>query len=379
MNLIILQFLALLSIVSTVFFYFKSKRHAVLHENLLREHSSTTKTCQELENRIKFIINAFSSPALIINNKGVISFANEETKKLLSFTEIEGRIYLEFFKEPEFINGVQSFHRDIRPVEKEVVLNGRTFRTFFHPIGETGDIFISFNDVTAERELIHIKQELVTNMSHELKTPLTAIKGYVETLQEEIPPQLRNHFDVVRKHTDRLINILNDILSLSKFEEIQKVEFEPVNIKEIIEETVKMFAARIKDKNLSIAINIDKESLSIEGNRSKIEELFINIIDNAIRYTDKGSITIKSFRDKNSVIIEIKDTGIGIPERHLARIFERFYVVDKSRSKETGGTGLGLSIVKHIVRLHRGDINIKSRVGTGTEVLISLPLAQTAT
>ncbi|MCM8762425.1 MAG: ATP-binding protein [Candidatus Omnitrophica bacterium] len=373
MNEIIMVLVITVTFFLAVFFYLKTKQLINLSEDISRKYGSLSEYNKELKNRIEYIMNSFSSPALIIDRNGIISFANPEMKKLTGSSEMEKHNYLEFFKEPEFINAVQTVHKDSRPIEKEFSLNGHNFLAFFYPLGEEGDIFVSCRDITSEKELTRIKQELVTNMSHELKTPLTAIKGYVETLQEEIPPELKDYLAIIKKHTDRLINIVNDILSLSEIEETKKIELVPINIKEVVEEAVKMFTGKITDKNLSLKIDMD-DDLVISGDKFRIEEMFINLIDNAVRYTDKGGIVIKGFKEKNNVVISIKDTGIGIPERSIPRIFERFYVVDRSRSKETGGTGLGLSIVKHIVMLHKGNIDVKSHIGIGTEVLITLPL-----
>ena len=371
----ILLLLLAAAVLLAVSFYLRAKRLTVSSENLSIQYTSLSKTGEALKIRMEQIMNAFPSPVLLMDRDGIISFANAEAKKLAGASEIEGNSYLKFFKETDFINSVQGVHRNALPLEREVLLSGRTFLTRFCPVGGAGDVLISARDVTAEKELERIKQELVTNMSHELKTPLTAIKGYVETLYDEIPPEPQKHLDIISKHTDRLINIVNDILSLSGLEEARNIEFRPVDIKEIAAGVLKMFAGKIKNRNLSLEVDMDEENRYVSGDRFKIEEMFINLVDNAVRYTDKGGIAVRSFQKDNTLIVSIKDTGIGIPERDLPRIFERFYVVDKSRSKETGGTGLGLSIVKHIVMLHKGDIDIKSSPSAGTEVLLTLPLA----
>ncbi|MBN1445267.1 MAG: PAS domain-containing protein [Candidatus Omnitrophica bacterium] len=376
MSQIILLLLLTAAVLIAISFHLRVRRLIRSSENLSIRYTSLSETGEALKIRMEQIMNSFPSPVLLIDRDGIISFANAEAKKLAGAGEIEGNNYLKFFKEPDFINSVQEVHKNALPFEREVSLSGRTFLTRFCPLGEEGDVLISGRDVTAEKELERIKQELVTNMSHELKTPLTAIKGYVETLYDEIPTEPQRHLDIIRKHTDRLINIVNDILSLSGLEEIKKIEIRLVDIKEIVDGVLKMFAGKIKDKNLTLEVAMDEENRYVRGDRFKIEEMFINLVDNALRYTDKGSIAIKSHRKDSSLIISIKDTGIGIPERDLPRIFERFYVVDKSRSKETGGTGLGLSIVKHIVMLHKGEIDIKSSLSAGTEVLLTLPLSE---
>jgi two-component system, OmpR family, phosphate regulon sensor histidine kinase PhoR len=373
MNIILLIAVAV-SVLLVIFFYLRVKRLKNLLDKLSMQDVALSKAIEEIKKKTEGIMDSFSSPVLIIDKAGLISFANKETKKLLGTQNIEGNNYIKFFREAEFIDAIKGVHKDRLIVEKEIFLNSQTFLSSFSPSGSSGDIFVSLRDITGEKELERIKRELVTNMSHELKTPLTAIKGYVETLYEEMPDGQKTYIDIIRKHTDRLINIVNDILSLSELEEAKNIEFERIDIKEVLTDVLKMFDGKIRSKNLTVRTDIDEENRHIAGDRFKLEQLFINLIDNAVRYTDKGSISIRSFRNGDLLATSIKDTGIGIPGKSLPRLFERFYVVDRSRSRETGGTGLGLSIVKHIAMLHKGTIDIKSSSGSGTEVIISLPL-----
>jgi len=373
MNIILLIAVAV-SVLLVIFFYLRVKRLKNLLDKLSMQDVALSKAIEEIKKKTEGIMDSFSSPVLIIDKAGLISFANKETKKLLGTQNIEGNNYIKVFREAEFIDAIKGIHKDSIIVEKEIFLNSQTFLSSFSPSGSSGDIFVSLRDITGEKELERIKRELVTNMSHELKTPLTAIKGYVETLYEEMPDGQKTYIDIIRKHTDRLINIVNDILSLSELEEAKNIEFERIDIKEVLTDVLKMFDGKIRSKNLTVRTDIDEENRHIAGDRFKLEQLFINLIDNAVRYTDKGSISIRSFRNGDLLATSIKDTGIGIPGKSLPRLFERFYVVDRSRSRETGGTGLGLSIVKHIAMLHKGTIDIKSSSGSGTEVIISLPL-----
>jgi len=362
-------------VLTAAFFYVRIKRLGKLSDKLSVQNAALSKHGEEIKEKLETVMGSLTSPAVLLDGNGTVSFANLAAKELTGSPEMEGHNYLEFFKEADFIETVISVHKNLRPEEKEIHFGGRILLASFSPTGKTGDLFISCKDFTAEKELEKIKKDIVTNMSHELKTPLTAIKGYAETLAEEISGEQKKYLDIIGKHTDRLISIVNDILSLSELEETGKSEFKIVDIKEVMSEILKMFDGKIRDKGLSVTMEIDEKNRHFEGDRLKIEELFINLIDNAVRYTDNGGITVKTFRNNSCLVISIKDTGIGIPEKNLPRIFERFYVVDKSRSKETGGTGLGLSIVKHIVILHNGAIDIKSSAGAGTEVILSFPLS----
>ncbi|HRR96854.1 MAG TPA: HAMP domain-containing sensor histidine kinase, partial [Candidatus Ratteibacteria bacterium] len=206
----------------------------------------------------------------------------------------------------------------------------------------------------------------------EIKTPLTVIKGYLETIYDEVEGDTKENIKIIMKNTDRLINILDDILCLSYIEE-KAIQKENVNLKEITDDIVKIFEKKIKEKEIKVKVDMEIKN-SLMTDRLLIESILFNLIDNAIKYTDNGEITIKSKVLGNNLFISIKDTGIGIPEKDIERIFERFYVVDKSRSKETGGTGLGLAIVKNAVISLSGKIEVKSQVGSGTEFIINLPI-----
>jgi len=318
-------------------------------------------------------MNSISMPCLVVDGQGKVTFANRAMEISSGFQGMSGRNYLEFIKEPGFIRALQDIRRHGKPLDTEISLWRKVFLVSFSIFGDTGNILVSLRDVTAEKEVEKIKKELVTNMSHELKTPLTAIKGYGETLRDEVTGEPRKYLDVILKHADRLISIVNDILSLSGLEET-KPELVPVDISDLIRETSSLFSEKMKKRKIELILDLDESNRIVPGDRFKMEELFINLIDNAVRYTDEGNISIRSFLKDDLLNVTIRDTGIGIPERSLPRIFERFYVVDKSRSRETGGTGLGLSIVKHIMMLHKGNIEISSRLGSGTEILLKFPL-----
>ncbi|MFH1096870.1 MAG: ATP-binding protein [Candidatus Desantisbacteria bacterium] len=231
------------------------------------------------------------------------------------------------------------------------------------------------------RNAERIKRDFVTNVSHELRTPLTAIKGFAETLEDEVDPKSRRHVDIIRVHTDRLITIVQDLLVLSELEgKESNLEFEDVNIVELLENVTNLFTEKIIEKRLELKFVIDENIPHLRANSFKLEQMLINLIDNAVKYTEKGEITISikqmpgGLPQNEFVVFEIMDTGIGISEKHLIRIFERFFVVNRSRSRKLGGTGLGLSIIKHIVQLHNGKIIVESTPDTGSKFIVILPI-----
>lgn len=224
-----------------------------------------------------------------------------------------------------------------------------------------------------------VRKDFVANVSHELRTPLTSIKGFIETLEDGALHDKANaikFIQIIKKHTERINSIIDDLLSLSELElgkdRIKKEEFD---LKASLNEILLGFQHILSSKKHSLQTDIKGDDFRIKADKYKIEQILVNLLDNAIKYTqNSGKITVSMLKQGKSITISVADSGIGIPKEHLDRIFERFYRVDKARSRQLGGTGLGLAIVKHIVLLHDGKINIESEVQKGTKITISLPL-----
>jgi two-component system phosphate regulon sensor histidine kinase PhoR len=238
-------------------------------------------------------------------------------------------------------------------------------------------VVLLIHDITEMKNVEKVKRDFIVNLSHELRTPLTAIKGFLETLQEEVTLDGKHYLGIASKHTDRLASIVEDLLVLSELEDSGTgLVLEPVDLRELVRETVHILEPGAREKKIHISIEGPGSGPRIEGDRFKLEQVFINLIDNALKYTEKGDVRVKIRETEDHVVITVEDTGAGIPAEHLPRIFERFYVVDKSRSKTFGGTGLGLAIVKHIVLMHGGTIEVESTPGMGTRFTLTLPAAQ---
>jgi len=223
----------------------------------------------------------------------------------------------------------------------------------------------------------NIRRDFVANVSHELKTPLTSIKGFIETLENGAIDDRDNamkFLGVMRKHSERLSSIINDLLSLAEIEGEKDIRVTNFDIKILLDEIAWGFSHRLSSKKQNLNVDYNGSNFDINADKDKIEQVLVNLMDNAVKYTpEDGEIRTSLFEEKNSVMISIEDTGVGIPEEHLDRIFERFYRVDKARSRELGGTGLGLAIVKHIILLHKGHIDINSEVDKGTKITVVLP------
>jgi two-component system phosphate regulon sensor histidine kinase PhoR len=230
------------------------------------------------------------------------------------------------------------------------------------------------HDITEMKQLQQIKSDLAVNVSHELRTPLTAIKGFTETLLDEAGPTSQEYLKIIQRHTERLISMVNDLLVLSEMEEKPKLALEDVDLYDFFTTLVAVYEPRIKRKGLSL--NVSCPSITIKADPFRLEQLLTNLIDNAMKYTEKGEISISAELKEDNVNLMVKDTGVGIPSEHISRIFERFYVVDKSRTRSIGGTGLGLSIAKHIATLHGGIIEVTSTPYIGSTFTVSIPMKQ---
>lgn len=230
------------------------------------------------------------------------------------------------------------------------------------------------------RLLEKVRQDFVANVSHELRTPLANIKGYAETLLSGALDDRENAKDflhIIYKESDRLSKLIDDLLDLSKIESGKmKMEFKPVELKPIVLRVTDILKKFALDKSTRIEIDIPDGLPKLLGDENRVTQALINLVDNAIKYTpENGSVKISGSTQDGFVKIDIEDTGIGIPKKDLPRIFERFYRVDKARSRELGGTGLGLSIVKHIAQAHGGDVHVASTPGKGSIFSFVIPAA----
>ncbi len=325
---------------------------------------------------LKSIIDSLKEGLIVINRRGAIVYCNESLKAIIGRESVaEGEFYWEVLAQPQFMELVEKARSGrLNPLE-EVEINGKAFLCSATGVKSQDEIVLVLHDITSMKELERIKRDLVSSVSHELRTPLTSIKGFAETLEEEVDEKNRHYVEIIRRNTDRLINIVRDLLLLSQMEEAAvEIEVEQVDLKGLVENTVRIFDGQLKEKGLALALEIEPDLPAISADPFKIEQMLINLLDNAIKYTDQGEVRLALRSEGRKVVIEVRDTGIGIPKGKLSRIFERFYVVDKSRSRKTGGTGLGLSIVKHIVLLHGGEISVESEPGRGSSFLVKLPL-----
>jgi two-component system phosphate regulon sensor histidine kinase PhoR len=320
------------------------------------------------------IVSSIQDGLIVLDREGRIVLHNESFSRIAGTDDLREKFYWEVIRAPHFVDLVKSSLEEKTNLVREVPFSERTFLCSAAYIQAREGTVVLIHDITDIKGVERLKKDFVANLSHELRTPLTAIKGFLETVEEEVPEAARRYLGIVRRHTDRLAHIVDDLLQLSELEDARlRLQTEEVDLGKLIEDILKIFEPRLAKKDLRLDFTVEGERALIKGDRFKLEQVFVNLIANAVKYTETGGISIRIAPGPEETVFEIRDTGIGIPEEHLPRIFERFYVVDKSRSKKVGGTGLGLSIVKHIVLLHEGRLDVDSTPGRGTLFRIVLP------
>jgi two-component system phosphate regulon sensor histidine kinase PhoR len=289
----------------------------------------------------------------------------------------------------DLLNIVETIIKNKEVIEKEItlhILKERHIRICGTVLSSKGNIFgavIVFHDLTQVKKLENFRHDFIADVSHEIKTPLTAIRGAVETLAEgaiQEPENAAKFMKIITKHSDRLNSLVHDILSLSRLEiktEAKERDFATLRISSIVNTACEICQERADNKDVKFKVTMQDKDYQIEGDCQLLEQALINLIENAIKYSESSeSIEINAYRKEDNILIEVKDHGTGIAEKHLPRLFERFYRVDKARSRKLGGTGLGLAIVKHIAQLHKGGISVESELGQGSTFILRLPVKQ---
>lgn len=340
------------------------------------------------KNELQAILSGMVEGVLVIGKNEKILLLNPPVYEMLDLRskDILGRPYWEVIRNEEINSLLKEALAQKKSIKKDITIispDDSQFSTQVSSIlldsGELSGVVAVFHDITEFKKLARLRSEFVANVSHELKTPLTSIKGFVETLQSgalKDPENGPKFLSIIQKHTERLEHLVNDLLSLSAIESKEApLTLESIQLLSFLESVVNLFEERTQSKNHPITLKVVPNLPPILLDRVKMEHAFLNLLDNAVKFTPAGGpITVNAAKENGSVRIDINDSGIGIAEEHWPRIFERFYRVDKGRSREVGGTGLGLAIVKHIVLAHNGQVRVHSRPGQGSTFSIYLPI-----
>jgi two-component system phosphate regulon sensor histidine kinase PhoR len=337
----------------------------------------------EGKRRLESIVGAMSEGVMVLDHNGRVSLANQAVHDLLSRDrDLIGRTSLEVCRRPELEQAIRGVLQNSSSSVIEVTLgNSHTIQANIAPVpnaeGMVDAIVVVFHDLTEIRRTESMRRDFVANVSHEFKTPLTSIKGYAETLLSGAmnDPQIaRDFLRTIERNAEHLEALVTDLLTLGRIESQQPVTIDQVNLRSVIEEELALRGSLISERQLK-AIN-ECADVQIRADRGRLSAAFSNLLDNAIYYNRPGGeIRITGQTRNGGFELAIADTGVGIGTEDLPRIFERFYRVDKARSRQSGRTGLGLSIVKHAIESQGGSIAVSSRIGIGSTFTIKLPLS----
>lgn len=354
----------------------------VAHDDLIKDNI-----------RLDMVLNAIENPVIAVDDELQVTFINKETEKVFLQNDLPHDKLLPMIsviRSVETEELVRSAYRKDTSLNEKISIISKTGRRVYRvnvslsnsSRGKTA--IIVFQDVSQIEEMAKLRSDFVAGVTHELKTPLTSIRGFIDTLRNKDidDPAVRNKFlDIIDVEAERLNDLINDILVLSEIEEMKtENEYEEFDLNALTDEVVVLLDDEASRNKISVISGVSEElidqeaELMVKANRNRIKQILINLIENAIRYNiEGGKVIVESSRpDDEHVVIKVSDTGQGIPAEHLPRIFERFYRVDKGRSRELGGTGLGLSIVKHIAMLYEGSVSAQSTPGEGTVISVIL-------
>ncbi len=339
----------------------------------------------EVKNRLEALLENTVNGILMVDGEGRISYANPVALSLLGVRQvIIGRNKGEVINDYTIIETIDQVTQDLKPIRKEMVLHvlgGKTVEVNIVPIMTSASIFkgvlVVLNDITELKRLEKVRQDFVANVSHELKTPLASISGFAETLLDEgggNPENVREFSRIIYDETQRLSHLINGLLDLSRIESEQaKISTVPININEFLHNTINLVRLQYHSQDVSLEYIPATSHPIIVSDPELIAHVLSNLLDNAIKYSAEGGriqVSLEDFEDR--VQVNVIDEGIGIPPMEIPRIFERFYRVDKARSRKTGGSGLGLAIVKHLIEKLGGQISVESVSGVGSKFSFTL-------
>ena len=355
---------------------------------MARQLKNTIAQITEARNQASAILDSMADGVIALNKSAEVLFVNPVVEQVFGISQAasQGKNILGVIRNYDVERLLERALKTEKPITEEVRLiypEPKVFHLCATPLHgqQGGGIVVLLSDITEHKRLEDMRTEFIANVSHELRTPITSIRGFLETLLDgkiEDTVITRHFLEIMSKETERLTRLIDDLLNLSNIEERRVVHrWQSIQLTDTINRIVTMFRTQASDKKLDVITEVPPKLPVIQGDPDMLAQVLINLVDNAIKYTPSGGrITIRAGTTEGNVKVEVEDTGIGIPPENLPRIFERFYRVDKARSRELGGIGMGLAIVKHIIRAHGGKAKVESEVGKGSTFIFTLPVEE---
>ncbi|RWZ59801.1 sensor histidine kinase [Halobacillus fulvus] len=361
---------------------------------LARNLQDMTSTKGMQENQLEAVINNMGNGLVLIDEKGYILLVNKAFLKTFGgdSSEYVSYLYHDAIPYTAIHETVQNIYMFEETISETFVLPVNIKRKHLEVTGapifsenrKWKGVVLVFHDISELKQLEQMRKDFVANVSHELKTPITSIRGFSETLLDgamKDEAMLEQFLQIILKESGRLQSLIQDLLELSKLEQEDfHLNIEKVDVQRLLHDLLPIVEQHAEQKGVILNTDIEGDTF-IEGDSSRMKQVFMNLLTNAINYTSKenGEVNVTFKEDKEHVVVSVQDNGVGIPEEEISRIFERFYRVDKARSRNSGGTGLGLAIVKHIVEAHHGNIDVESQIDVGTTFYVKIPKRFTQT
>ena len=349
--------------------------------------SALDKTARKLEDgfralensrqTLETLLNSMQEAVLAVAQDGRVLWANQRMERLLPSGIRLGEPLVQSVRDPEILSSVEGAleRRDVTVARAAKIFSGRIFDVTAAPMPGGGAVAVLHDQTEIER-VEKTRRDFIANVSHELRTPLTSIQGYSETLLDHnnVPEHVREFIEIIRKNATRMARLTEDLLVLARVESgEQNFNFQPAMPRELLDDAVETFEDAAASRGIELSV-MNTATSPVSVDRDAIQQVFSNLIDNALKYGDTGKkILVGACETEDGVQFYVRDFGSGISSEHLPRLFERFYRVDKARSRESGGTGLGLAIAKHVVRAHGGTIKAESELNHGSTFYFTLP------
>jgi two-component system phosphate regulon sensor histidine kinase PhoR len=365
------------------------RRVGIALEDIFNRQQELERQFLERTSGTETILGAMQDGLLVVDAERRITLVNLKFQELFGVQEdVVGHALLEIVRDPILDRLIAKTLETDAPQESELALvdakNGSSRRIQLSgvPMKDAADlttgVVVLFHDITQLKQIAELRRDFVANVSHELRTPLSILRGYIETLRDnpKMPAgELTRILEVMERHSKRIGLLVEDLLTLAQLESTHSnLQLSNVRVDDLFFAVVRDWEKKLSEKKLHVVVDLAPEVPIIRADATRLQEVLYNLLDNAVKYSPAGAeIRLHAQRRDGNIVLTVSDTGIGIGEEDLPRIFERFYRVDKARSSEFGGTGLGLSIVKHIAQLHGGVVEAESRLGQGTTIRVLLP------
>jgi two-component system phosphate regulon sensor histidine kinase PhoR len=366
------------------------RRVGVALEDLFNRQEQLDRQIMERASGTQTILAAMQDGLLVVDAHHRVTLANRTVQQLFGLRESSiGAPLLDAVRDPALDQLIVETLRQSAAQRSELTIpdsQSNSIRRMQlsavpmkNDLGSTTGVVVLFHDITQLRQADEVRRDFVANVSHELRTPLSILHGYIETLiddPETSPDELARILEVMKKHSNRLGVLVEDLLTLAQLESTNpNLQLSDVRLSELFAAIVRDWAKKFAEKKLSVDVGIASDVPIIRADETRLQEVLYNLLDNALKYSRPGGkIRLQAQRRGDDIALSVSDTGVGISNTDLPRIFERFYRADKARSRELGGTGLGLSIVKHIAQMHGGGVEAESALGRGTTIRVMIPL-----